>query len=165
MKGLQTLAHDLYIKAPVIESIDKTNDLQISRALEIIQNIGKKRIAFLGLSFKAGTDDLRNSSAVTVVEILLGKGYEIQIYDKNIHISNLTGTNKEYIDLRIPHLSKPMVNDIIELVDNAEVIVINNYEKEYVDVLLETESPATLVDMVCLPKPIRERNNYYGINW
>lgn len=165
LKGLQTLAHDLYIKAPVIESIDKTNDLQISRALEIIQNIGKKKIAFLGLSFKAGTDDLRNSPAVTIVETLLGKGYEVQIYDKNVHLSNLTGTNKDYIDLHIPHLSKLIVNNIIDLVDNADVVVINNNEKEYVDTLLETKSSAALVDMVHLPQQIRKRNNYYGINW
>ena len=165
LKGLQTLAHDLYIKAPVIESIDKTNDLQISRALEIIQNIGKKRIAFLGLSFKAGTDDLRNSPAVTVVETLLGKGYEVQIYDKNVHLSKLTGTNKDYIDLHIPHLSKLMVNDIIDLVDNADVIVVNNLETEYIDILFETESSTAIVDMARLPQPIRERKNYYGINW
>ena len=165
LKGLQTLAHDLYIKAPVIESIDKTNDLQISRALEIIQNIGKKKIAFLGLSFKAGTDDLRNSPAVTIVETLLGKGYDVQIYDKNVHLSNLTGTNKDYIDLHIPHLSKLIVNNIIDLVDNADVVVINNNEKEYVDTLLETKSSAALVDMVHLPQQIRKRNNYYGINW
>lgn len=165
MKGLQTLAHDLYIKAPVLESIDKTNELQISRAIDIIQELGKRRIAFLGLSFKAGTDDLRNSPAVTVVETLLGKGYEVQIYDKNIHLSKLTGTNKEYIDSRIPHLSKLMVNHLDELVDNADVIVVNNREKEYIDILLETESSAVIVDMVRLPEPIRSRNNYFGINW
>jgi GDP-mannose 6-dehydrogenase len=165
LKGLQTLAHDLYVKAPVIESIDKTNDLQISRALGIVQGIGKKRIAFLGLSFKAGTDDLRNSPAVTVVETLLGKGYEIEIYDRNVHLSKLTGTNKEYIDYHIPHLSKLMVNDIKELVDNADVIVVNNREQEYIDALLESESPASVIDLVRLPQSIRDRKNYYGINW
>lgn len=165
LKGLQTLAHDLYIKTPIIECIEKSNEQQIARAIEIIQETGKKRIAFLGLSFKAGTDDLRNSPAVTVVETLLGKGYDVQIYDKNVHLSRLTGTNKEYIDSRIPHLSKLMVPHLAELVDNAEVIVVNNREKEYIDILLETESPAMIVDMVRLPQPIRERNGYYGINW
>jgi len=165
LKGLQTLAHDLYIKTPVIESIDKTNELQISRAIDIIQKIGKKQIAFLGLSFKAGTDDLRNSPAVTIVETLLGKGYEIQIYDKNVHLSNLTGTNKDYIDFHIPHLSKLISSDLQNLVGNAEVIVINNYEKEYVDILTDLKSSVTIVDMVCLPETIRQHKNYYGINW
>ena len=165
LKGLRTLAHDLYVNVPMIESIDKTNQLQIERAVDMIQQTGKKRIAFLGLSFKAGTDDLRNSPAVTVIELLLGKGYEIQIYDKNVHLSKLTGTNKEYIDKHIPHLSKLMVNHAEELIDGADVIVVNNREKEYVDLLLETESPATIIDMVRLPEVLRQRSNYCGINW
>jgi GDP-mannose 6-dehydrogenase len=165
LKGLQTLAHDLYIKAPVLEQIDKTNDLQISRAVDLIQRTGQRKIAFLGLSFKAGTDDLRNSPAVAVVETLLGKGYDIQIYDKNVQLSKLTGTNKEYIDRHIPHLSRLMVNHLDELIDNAEVVVVNTREKEYVDALLETESPAMIIDMVRLPEPLRMRSNYSGINW
>jgi GDP-mannose 6-dehydrogenase len=100
-----------------------------------------------------------------MVETLMGKGYDVQIYDKNVHLSRLTGTNKEYIDSRIPHLSRVMVSHLDELVDNADVIVVNNREKEYIDVLLETESPAAIVDMVRLPEPIRTRSNYYGINW
>lgn len=165
LKGLQTLAHDLYLKTPVLECIEKSNELQVMRAVDMIRDLGKKKIAFLGLSFKAGTDDLRNSPAVTMVETLMGKGYEVQIYDKNVHLSRLTGTNKEYIDSKIPHLSKVMVSHLDELVDDAEVIVVNNREKEYIDVLLETESPAMIVDMVRLPEPIRTRKNYYGINW
>lgn len=165
LKGLQTLAHDLYIKTPVLECIDKSNELQIHRAMELITDFGKKKIAFLGLSFKAGTDDLRNSPAVTMAETLIGKGYDVKIYDKNVHLSRLTGTNKEYIDSRIPHLSRVMVNHLDELVDSADVIVLHNREKEYIDVLLETESPAVIIDMVRLPEPLRNRANYYGINW
>jgi GDP-mannose 6-dehydrogenase len=165
LKGLRTLAHDLYVDVPVIESIDKNNHLQIERAVEMIQQTGKRKISFLGLSFKAGTDDLRNSPAVTVIETLLGKGYDIQIYDKNVNLSRLTGTNKEYIDKHIPHLSKLMVNHAEELIDGADVIVVNNREKEYVDLLMETESAATIIDMVRLPEPVRNRTNYCGINW
>jgi GDP-mannose 6-dehydrogenase len=165
LKGLQTLAHDLYVKTPVIESIDKTNELQIYRAIEMIQQTGKKKIAFLGISFKAGTDDLRNSPAVTVIETLIGKGYDVRIFDKNVQLSKLTGTNKEYIDKHIPHLSKLMVNHLDELIEEAELIVVNNREKEYVDVLMETESPALIIDLVRLPEPLRRRRNYVGFNW
>ena len=165
LKGLQTLAHDLYVNVPVIDSINKSNELQISRAVEMIQHTGKKRIGFLGLSFKAGTDDLRNSPAVTVVETLLGKGYEVKIYDKNIHLSNLTGTNKVYIDHHIPHLSKLMVADINELGKDVDVIVINNKEKEYLEVLETTADSTVIVDMVRLPESMRSKNNYVGINW
>ena len=165
LKGLQTLAHDLYVNVPVIDSINKSNELQISRAVEMIQHTGKKRIGFLGLSFKAGTDDLRNSPAVTVVETLLGKGYEVKIYDKNIHLSNLTGTNKVYIDHHIPHLSKLMVADINELGKDVDVIVINNKEKEYLEILETTADSTVIVDMVRLPESMRSKNNYVGINW
>ena len=165
LKGLQTLAHDLYVNVPVIESINKSNELQIQRAVEIIQRTEKKRIGFLGLSFKAGTDDLRNSPAVTLVETLLGKGYEVKIYDKNIYLSNLTGTNKAYIDQHIPHLSKLMVSDINELGVDVDVIVINNKEKEYLEVLEKTPDNTVIVDMVRLPEAMRTKNNYIGINW
>ena len=165
LKGLQTLAHDLYLRLPVLENIDKTNDLQITRAIELIQQTGKKRIAFLGISFKAGTDDLRNSPAVTIAEALIGKGYDIRIYDKNVHLSKLNGANREYIDVHIPHLSKLMVNQLGKLIDDVDVIVVSNRESEYIDVLLETESSAIIIDMVRLPDPIRSRANYVGINW
>jgi GDP-mannose 6-dehydrogenase len=165
LKGLQTMAHDLYIRVPVIESIDKTNDLQIIRAIEIIQQLGKRRIAFLGISFKSGTDDLRSSPAVTIAETLIGKGYDVKIYDKNVHLSKLNGANREYIDIHIPHLSKLMVNHLGELIDNVDVIIVSNRESEYIDVLLETESSAMIIDMVRLPDPIRLKKNYVGINW
>lgn len=165
LKGLQTLAHDLYIRVPVIESIDKTNDLQITRAIEIIQQLGKRRIAFLGISFKTGTDDLRSSPAVTIAETLIGKGYDVKIYDKNVHLSKLNGANREYIDVHIPHLSKLMVTHLGELIDDVDVIIVSNRESEYIDVLLETESSAMIIDMVRLPDPIRLRKNYVGINW
>lgn len=165
LKGLQTLAHDLYVRVPVIENIDKTNELQINRAIELIQQTGKKRIAFLGISFKAGTDDLRNSPAVAVVETLLGKGYDVRIYDKNVQVSKLTGTNLEYIDKHIPHLSNLIVNHLEELVENVDVIVVNNRENEYINMLMELESAPIIIDMVRLPDPVRARKNYVGINW
>lgn len=165
LKGLQTLAHDLYIKTPVIESIDKTNELQVSRAVEMVQKTKKKKLGFLGLSFKAGTDDLRNSPAVTLIETLLGKGYDIVIYDNNVHVSRLTGTNKEYIDTHIPHLSKLMVPSLKELADSVEMIIVNNREKAYVDFLLEENITIPVMDMVRLPEPIRKKENYIGINW
>ncbi len=165
LKGLQTLAHDLYVKTPLIESIDKTNQLQISRAVEIIQETGKRKLGFMGLSFKAGTDDLRNSPAVTLIETLLGKGFDITIYDKNVHLSKLTGTNKEYIDTHIPHLSKLMKPRIQELLDDAELIIVNNREQEYIDTLVDLDSDHHILDMVRLPEAVRTKRNYKGINW
>jgi GDP-mannose 6-dehydrogenase len=165
LKGLQTLAHDLYVKTPLIESIDKTNELQISRAVELIQQTGKRKLGFLGLSFKAGTDDLRNSPAVALIETLLGKGYEIAIYDKNVHLSKLTGTNKEYIDTHIPHLSRLMKPTIRELFENSELIIVNNREQEYTETLMNMETDHPVIDMVRMPDQVRTKKNYKGINW
>lgn len=165
LKGLQTLAHDLYVKTPLIESIDKTNQLQISRAVEMIQESGRRKLGFLGLSFKAGTDDLRNSPAVALIETLLGKGYEISIYDKNVHLSRLTGTNKEYIDTHIPHLSKLMKPTIRELFESSDLIIVNNREQEYVETLSNLETDHPVIDMVRLPEVVRQKKNYKGINW
>lgn len=165
LKGLQTMAHDLYVDTPLIQCIERSNKIQISRAIELIERLGKRKLGFLGLSFKQGTDDLRNSPAVCVIETLLGKGFEISIYDKNINLSKLTGTNKEYIDRHIPHLSKLLVACMEELVEQSEVIVINNREKEYLDVLAETETGAFVIDMIRMPELVRKRKNYIGINW
>ena len=164
LKGLQTLAHDLYVETPVINSIDQTNSLQIKKAIDLILGEKKRKIGFLGLSFKAGTDDLRNSPAVTVIEFLLGKGYDICIYDRNVHLSRLTGTNKEYIDAHIPHLSRLMTDNLEEILDHSEIIVINNKEKEYKDVLLNWTGTAKIIDFVRIDG-LSGRLNYQGINW
>lgn len=165
LKGLQTLAHDLYVSAPVIESIHKSNEAQVQRAVEIIRESNTKKIGFLGLSFKAGTDDLRNSPAVALVETLLGKGYEVKIFDKNVYLSNLIGTNKAYIDQHIPHLSRLMVGEIGSLLDQVDLIVINNREKEYIEFLEAVPASMRILDMVRLPESIRGRSNCIGINW
>ncbi|OFY57403.1 MAG: GDP-mannose dehydrogenase [Bacteroidetes bacterium RBG_13_46_8] len=165
LKGLQTLAHDLYVKAPVIDSIDKTNQIQIDRAVEYLAPYKNKRIGMLGLSFKAGTDDLRNSPAVTLIETLLGKGYNIRIYDKNVQVSRLTGTNKEFIDNHIPHLAKLMVDTYFELFDNSDILIVSTKEKEFTSALKKVENK-TIVDLVHLgDRDILSKPNYYGINW
>lgn len=164
LKGLQTLAHDLYVDVPLISNIDKTNEIQIQRAIKIIYRYWNKKLGFLGLSFKAGTDDLRNSPAVSVIEALIGKGCEISIYDKNINLSLLTGTNKEFIDSRIPHLSSLMVDDPQKMVEECDVIIINNREKEFFPILKSLQHKI-IIDMVRLDDILLDNPNYIGINW
>lgn len=164
LKGLQTLAHDIYVEVPVISSIDKTNDIQIQRAIKMIHQYGNKKLGFLGLSFKEGTDDLRNSPAVSIIEALIGKGCHICIYDKNINLSLLTGTNKEYIDSKIPHLSSLMLGDAKEVIDSSEVIIINTAEKEFMPLLKDCGNKI-IIDMVRLDDSLLENSNYIGINW
>ena len=164
LKGLQTLAHDLYIDVPVIDGISKTNDLQIQRAIKLIYKYWDKKLGFLGLSFKAGTDDLRNSPTVSIIEALLDKGCNIVIYDKNINLAKLTGTNKEYIDSRIPHLSNLMVSDPAELINECDIIVINTREPEFFNLVSDIENKI-IIDFVRIDDSILSNRNYVGINW
>ncbi len=165
LKGLQTLAHDLYVSVPVIDAIDETNEIQKSRAVSKLSKFFGKKIALLGLSFKAGTDDLRNSPAVELVETLVGRGFDISIFDQNIHVAKLTGKNKEYIDNHIPHLSKLLVDDLELLIEQADVIILSNKEQQFLEALKGLENK-TLVDMVKInDAAIISKNNYIGINW
>ncbi len=164
LKGLQTLAHDLYVDVPLISSIHKTNEIQIQRAIKIISRYWNKKLGFLGLSFKAGTDDLRNSPAVAVIEALLGKGCDILIYDRNINLAKLTGTNKDYIDSKIPHLSALLREDIADLIGECEVIIINNKEPEFHEILNNVKDKI-IIDFVRLNEEIVLYENYIGINW
>jgi GDP-mannose 6-dehydrogenase len=165
LKGLQTLSHDLYIETPLINSIHKTNDIQMQRAIQIIYKFWNKKLGFLGLSFKEGTDDLRNSPAVTIIEALLGKGCDVSIYDKNINLSLLTGTNKEYIDSKIPHLASLMVNDSKKIIDSCDVIIINTKERDFIPMLEKIKDKKTIIDLVRLDENLINESNYIGINW
>jgi GDP-mannose 6-dehydrogenase len=164
LKGLQTMAHDLYIDVPVIDSIHKANDLQIQRAIKLIYKYWDKKLGFLGLSFKAGTDDLRNSPAVSVIEALLGKGCDLSIYDKNINMAVLTGKNKEYINSRIPHLSNLLTDEPEKLIKDCDVIIINTKEPEFLK-LIENVQDKTIIDFVRLDESLLLKKNYIGINW
>jgi len=164
LKGLQTLAHDLYVNVPVIDSIDKTNENQIARATKMIYKYWNKKLGFLGLSFKEGTDDLRNSPAVRVIESLLGKGADITVYDKNVNTTMLTGTNKDYIDARIPHLSKLLKSDLEEVISKSDVLVVNTKEKEFIE-RLKTIDNKIIIDFVRLGDEFLDKKNYRGINW
>ncbi|MEA4851601.1 MAG: UDP-glucose/GDP-mannose dehydrogenase family protein [Paludibacter sp.] len=164
LKGLQTLAHDLYVNVPVIDSIDKTNENQIARATKMIYKYWNKKLGFLGLSFKEGTDDLRNSPAVRVIESLLGKGADITVYDKNVNTTMLTGTNKDYIDARIPHLSKLLNSNLEEVISKSDVLVVNTKEKEFIE-RLKTIDNKIIIDFVRLGDEFLDKKNYTGINW
>jgi GDP-mannose 6-dehydrogenase len=148
----------------LIDSIDKTNDIQIQRAVKIIYKFWNKKLGFLGLSFKAGTDDLRNSPAVSVIESLLGKGCDMAIYDKNINLAMLTGTNKEYINSRIPHLATLLTDDPISLIEKSDVIIINTKEPEFIDLVSGIDNK-TIIDFVRLDEMLLSKSNYVGINW
>jgi GDP-mannose 6-dehydrogenase len=164
LRGLKALAHDNYVEATVLDSISKSNEVQIKRSVDLIVSQNKKRIGFVGLSFKAGTDDLRNSPAVTVIETLLGKGYQVIVYDRNIALSKLTGTNWRYVQEHLPHLSALLVHDVEKLIEGSEIIVLATGEK-----CILGNSPRLagkiLVDLTGAGLEYSNTTSYVGLSW
>ena len=159
MKALKTLAHDHYVEVPVIEAIGESNELQKKRAVQLIMAQGQRKVGILGLSFKAGTDDLRCSPIVDVVESLLGKGFEIRIYDKNVKVSELTGTNKDFIMAKIPHLQHFVTDDLEAVCRESDVLVVTNKEKEFAELLARYPNK-TVVDLVRQWKEVDYSGHY-----
>lgn len=164
MKALKTLAHDLYVQVPVIESIFASNEAQKDKAVKMIMAAGHRKVGILGLSFKAGTDDLRCSPIVEVVERLLGKGFEIRIYDKNVKVSELTGTNKDFIMAKIPHLQHFVTDDLDTVCRESDVLVVTNKEKDFAEVLAKYPNK-TIIDLVRQWKEVDYNGHYEGISW
>ena len=126
-KDLRALLHrarDRHLRLPVLEAIGTSNDLQKRKAVELILSTGKKRIGILGLAFKPGTDDLRESPVVELAEALVGKGHSIAIYDANVSMSTIFGSNKRYIEEQIPHLAGLMHDSVESVLSASEVIVV-----------------------------------------
>ncbi|WP_343003416.1 UDP-glucose/GDP-mannose dehydrogenase family protein [Clostridium sp. 2218st1_F5_2218SCRN_220325] len=163
-KALKTLAKDLYVDVPVLNSIERSNELQKEIAVDMIMSKYKRKIGILGLSFKAGTDDLRCSPIVDVIETLLGKGYEIKIYDKNVKVSELTGTNKDFIESKIPHLQEFITDDLDYVIENSDVVVVTNKEKEFINILEKFENKVIL-DLVRVWENVDYNGYYEGIAW
>lgn len=167
-KDLRALAytakiHDLEL--PIINSILASNDLQVARGLKLILEKGQKRIGILGFSFKAGTDDLRESPVIEIIERLVGKGYDLRIYDKNVRVASLIGANRDFILNRIPHISKLMVDSIGAVLDHAETIVIGNNDPDFQSVPERLRGGQQLVDFVRITNLRSDNGKYDGLCW
>ena len=166
VRALEYRAKELDLELPVLQSVLRSNQLQIQQALDQIIETGKKRIGLLGFSFKAGTDDLRESPMVILAETLLGKGYDVRIYDRNVLIARLTGSNKDYIEKQIPHLSRLLCESVDDVLNEADVIVIGNAGPEFGEALIRCRPDQTILDLVRVPV---DRANvvadYRGICW
>ena len=162
LRGLQTLAHDMYLDTPVLNAISPSNSTLIERQTEAIEKFGKKKIGVLGLSFKAGTDDMRNSPIIHIIESLHGKGFEVKIFDKNVSLSRIIGKNKSVIEERLPHLSTMLIDNIDDVTDWAEVLIIANKDPKFSEIVPTPEQ--IIVDLVRV-KELEKYNNYNGLWW
>jgi GDP-mannose 6-dehydrogenase len=168
-KDLRALAyqakmHDLQL--PILTSILPSNELQVLRGLNLIIDKGNKRIGIAGLSFKAGTDDLRESPLIEVTERLIGKGYDIRIYDRNVNIASLVGANRDFILNRIPHISKLMVDDLDKMLTHGQTIVVGNSDPDFRGIPQRLRDDQVLVDFVRITENWSNNNGKYdGICW
>ena len=142
-----------------------SNRTQIEAGIKLVGKLGKKKVGLLGLSFKAGTDDLRESPIVTLVETLLGKGYEIKIFDENVSLSRLVGSNKAYIERELPHVSEMLVDSIDTVLSASETIVIANPDPRFATVLEGLPRNKHIVDLVRIVPEWLRKENYHGIGW
>ena len=154
--------HDLDL--PVLSAMIPSNQRHVDRAFDLIADSGSRRVGLMGLSFKAGTDDLRESPLVELAERLIGKGYEVRIFDPNVNLSVLLGANREYIQTRIPHISKLMVESADELMAHADVVVVGHRDEAYRPVLANGHRKV-IIDLAGLPSEERGEGSYRGICW
>lgn len=165
LRALRLIAHDKYVDIPVINAIEQSNQCQKQRLVEMITDRGTKKVGILGFSFKPGTDDLRESPIVEVAEVLLGKGYDLKVHDKNVHLSNLIGRNRQYVNEKIPHLENIITDDLDEVIDNSELIVVANKEEQYAN--LPSRYPEKeIIDLVRIEGGYEtSRERYQGFCW
>jgi GDP-mannose 6-dehydrogenase len=169
-KDLRALLHksrELDLESPVLRSVLVSNVSQIDEAYRMIKRSGKRRIAMLGLSFKPGTDDLRESPIAALVELLLGKGHDVTIYDREVMLARLHGSNRAYIEQVIPHISRLMKPSIDSALADAEVIVIGKRSPEYREPLRRFANGHHVIDLASLfaARADRAAMNYEGICW
>ena len=167
VRAMQYRAKEVDLDMPVIQSILGSNRLQIQHAIDMVEETGRKKVGVLGFSFKAGTDDLRESPIVILAEALLGKGYQLSIYDRNVSMARLVGANKEYINQQIPHLSSLLRDTIAEVVDASEVIVVGNGSPEFGEALKRTRPDQVVIDLFRVGNvtPADVPARYTGICW
>ena len=167
-KDLRALRHkgrSLDLELPLLNSVLPSNEQHIEQAFRMVTDLGKRPLAVLGLSFKDGTDDLRESPAVELVERLIGKGFNVRIFDRHVNLAKLVGANRDYILNQIPHISNLMVGSIDEAMEYGEIIVIGNGDAAFRSAIDKVGSDRIVVDLVGVSEQISDGNLYHGICW
>jgi GDP-mannose 6-dehydrogenase len=162
-RALLYRSKEMDIESPLLASLLVSNQLHANRAIDFVERSGFKKVGVLGLSFKAGTDDVRESPMVPLVETLVGRGYQVAVYDEHVRLSKLIGSNKTFLEQEIPHIASLMSSDLQEVISQNEVIVVGNASAAFRDVPGQLRSDQLLIDLVGLD-PVTE-GGYEGICW
>lgn len=165
IRAITYKAKGLDAEVPMLNAILVSNRQHIDRAVDMVLRTGKKEVAVLGLSFKPGTDDLRESPMVTLIETLIGKGLKLSIYDKEVELARIFGANKEYIEREIPHISSLMKKDLSDAIGQAQVIVVTKKSDEFKDVAKYATNGRVIIDLVRVFDRVDLPPNYQGLCW
>jgi GDP-mannose 6-dehydrogenase len=150
------------VEVPVLSSILESNRRQIELAYRLIKKTGRTRVGVLGLSFKAGTDDVRESPIVVLIETLLGKGYKIAIYDEEVSLAKLYGANKKHLQESIPHISSLMKPSVREVVEASDVVIVSKKTELFKKEMAHVNHGTFVIDLVRLNNNVDQRTPYYG---
>jgi GDP-mannose 6-dehydrogenase len=169
-KDLRALTHTARrndVDIPLLANLLVSNEVHLRRALDLVIAAGRRKVGIFGLSYKAGTDDLRESPMVELAERLIGKGFDVKIHDANVVLSRLIGANRTYIDERLPHMGEVLTDDIDAVLEHGEVLIVGSRSPEVVDAISRLGSERLIIDLVRLPNAgqLRGKPNYQGIGW
>jgi GDP-mannose 6-dehydrogenase len=166
LRAILYKAKQLDLELPVLSAVFETNRKQVELAFNLIQKTGMSRVGVLGLSFKTGTDDLRESPIVLLIETLIGKGHKLAIYDEEVALARLVGANKTYIEQAIPHISSLMVPSAKEVIETSDVVVVSKTNLKIQEAIANFSNSKVIIDLVRLPREaIKASRNYKGICW
>ncbi|MDQ1034740.1 GDP-mannose 6-dehydrogenase [Streptomyces sp. V3I8] len=169
-KDLRSLVHAAQradVSVPILAHVLPSNSAHLQRAVELVERTGKRRVGMFGLSFKPGTDDLRESPLVELAERLFGKGYDLKIYDANVSLSRLLGANREYIETRLPHLAHLLADSVEDVLEHAEVCLVGTKDPAVLSALPHGGAGPLLIDLIHLPDAEARRTEpgYVGLAW
>ena len=167
VRALMHTARQNDLEIPVIANIMVSNETQIRRVIDMIVSTGKRRVGLYGLSFKSGTDDLRESPLVELVERLAGKGFDIRVHDANVSLSSIVGANRDYITEHLPHIGELLTASVSDVMDHGDVIVVATSDPEVVAAVDAAHADTVIIDLVRLPGAELRRlgDNYFGVGW
>jgi GDP-mannose 6-dehydrogenase len=166
LRALLYRAKELDRDCPLLSAIPLSNQGQIQRGIELVESTGCKKVGVLGLSFKAGTDDVRESPIVTLVETLVGRGYNVSIYDEKVRLARLVGANKTFLEQQMPHIASLMRTSIAEVLAESQVVVLANGSATFRQVPRLLRADQILIDLVGIARcDGRTGDRYEGICW
>ncbi|RXT86562.1 GDP-mannose dehydrogenase [Pseudomonas syringae] len=166
VRALTYRASSLDVEAPLLNSLMRSNTSQVQNAFDMVASYDTRKVALLGLSFKAGTDDLRESPLVELAEMLIGKGFELSIFDSNVEYARVHGANKDYIESKIPHVSSLLNSDFEQVINDSDVIILGNRDERFRALANKTPEGKRVIDLVgFMANATSEDGRAEGICW